>query len=530
MITRQPSTVSVAEIKKLSNQTLAKAGECLQEGDFAYAEKLLRQLKRIITGSDQADHLLALSLHKQGKNKEADEILKTLVDERPDNWEYWNTMGVVCGAMGERSRAHASLLQALQLNPESVVIRSNIALEHQGAGRYDDARKTLSLAMQIPSKYVPMLKFNYGNVLLDELEPEKAAQCFKEVHSLMPEFTPACWNRASALLLAKQYKEGWEEYESRWAQFPDFSKTRDQLSGWPLWTGQPLSEDKVVYLYAEQGAGDAIQFIRFARHLREQGAYVVMEWNSSFERGDLTTILRRTGFVDEVVDPAVTFSTYGTFTSEDICCDYDIDYHQSISSLPRVLKLYDEKDMVCDPYVKPDTEFAPELEPHIWKPYEDKFKIGIVWAGSSIHHNDSKRSCHATQFWPFCQLNSEKYQVFSLQKDNRKRTWEGEEVDLGANAQQMPIVDLSGMITDYNSTANLISKMDLIVTVDTSVAHLAGGMGKQTFLMLPLVPDWRWGLESPKTVWYESVRLFRQRKKGKWWQPFDEAASAVSTL
>jgi tetratricopeptide (TPR) repeat protein len=522
MIVRQPLSVSQAEIQKLVDRATSQASDSIQEGNFVYAEQLLRQLKRVVTNVHQADHLLALSLHKQNKNEEADEILKTLLMNHTEHWEYWNTLGAVCSAMHEHSRAYAAFTHALKLNSTSVAIRNNMALEHQATGNYTAAKQVLAEAMEIPSKYVPMLKFNYGNVLLDDRQPAHAAKWFKEVRNLLPDFTPARWNRATALLMAGLYKEGWEEYESRWSQFPNFAKVRERLSAWPTWTGQPL-EGKAIYLYAEQGAGDAIQFVRFAKQLQEQKAYVVMEWNSTFDRGDLSTILRRMDFIDKVVDPAEPGFGAGTYA------DYDLDYHQSVSSLPHVLGLCNENDMACEPYIDPDTEFAPELEDHIWKPYENKFKIGIVWAGSPTHHNDSKRSCYATQFWPFCHLG-DKYQIFGLQKDKRKRVWEGKEVDLCKGCEGMPIVDLSGMITDYNSTANLISKMDLIVTVDSSIAHLAGGMGKPTFLMLPLVPDWRWGLESSETVWYSSVRIFRQRKKGKWWQAFDEAVAAVPSL
>ena len=487
------------DVDALVEEAAESAKEAFATKEFYRAEALLQQIRNVGGNTPETDHLLALSLHRQGKNQEARKILEPLIKEH-ENWEHCNTLGVVHSVLRNGESAIAHFRRACELNPHAVMACNNLALEYQKAGKYDLAKHYFMYAIagldENDKSQWAMICFNVGNLCLDELEPDHAAKFFEDSKNFDPKWTPARWNLAAAYLMSGQYDKGWGEYESRFDQFPNFRRVRERLSDRPAWEGESL-EDKTILLYAEQGAGDTIQFIRFARNLKDRGATVFLEWVNRYERGDLRTILEQIEWIDRLIDPE----------EETICEDYGFDYHQSLASLPRVLQINDESKFWHGPYITPDTEFAPELQDHYWKPYEDKMKIGIAWAGSPSHHNDPKRSYPVTRFKSFIRDN---VQLFSLQKDTRIRMWPGiGRTNLAEGMDDMPIVDLSPMMLDYNATANLIGQMDLIVSVDTAIAHLAGAMGKRVWLMLPRVPDWRWSVKGEKTSWYPSIEIFR---------------------
>ncbi|RLC33788.1 hypothetical protein DRH14_04305 [Candidatus Shapirobacteria bacterium] len=487
------------EVEKLIDEATETAKTAFEDREFYRAEALLQQIRNVGGNTPDTDHLLALSLHRQGKNQQAKKVLRPLAEEYK-NWEYCNTLGVVHSVLRESESAIKKFRQACELNPQAVMAVNNLALEYQTIGKYDKAKHFFAQAVAMiderDREQWAKIAFNIGNVYLDERQPEEAAKFFEDSKEKDPTWTPARWNLAAAYLMSKQYEKGWVEYESRFEQFPNFYRVKERLIERPAWEGEPLG-GKTILLYAEQGAGDTIQFIRFTKHLKERGATVYLEWVNRYERGDLRTILERIEWIDRLINPE----------EEELYEDYDFDYHQSLASLPRVLQVNDESQFWYGPYIEPDTEFAPELQDHYWKPYEGKKKIGIVWAGSPSHHNDPKRSFPVTRFKPFV---SNDVQLFSLQKDTRVRTWPGiGRVNLAEGMEDMPIVDLSPMMLDYNSTANLINKMDVIISVDTAVAHLAGAMGKEVYLMLPKVPDWRWGL-GDRTAWYPTTKPFRE--------------------
>ena len=158
--------------------------------------------------------------------------------------------------------------------------------------------------------------------------------------------------------------------------------------------------------------------------------------------------------------------------------------------------------------------------------YEGMFKIGIVWAGNPQHPNDKFRSCKLEEFKEIYNLPNVK--LFSLMKDHRARTYDGKKIiDLSADTNDMKIVDMSYYLKSYYETAKIINSLDLIVGVDTSVIHLAGSMNKPTLCLLPWNPDWRWGIEGNKTIWYSSVKLIRQEKRGIWKEPFEKALRII---
>jgi tetratricopeptide (TPR) repeat protein len=500
-------TFAKQEIQSLIEQGINKAVNAFQGNHFNAVENILKQVKRVGCESNEVNHLLALALHRQGKHDEALPILRHLVRrENNPNWEHFNSLGVVLSAIGgedHQREAIKHLHRAVEMDEGNILPLSNLALAYQWFGVFDESEKLLKRALvKADEEQRALIWFNLGNLFLDKGQSSTAAGCFTKCVERVPEFTAARWNRAAALLSDKRFKNGWKEYEVRWDQFPHLDRYRERYSEYERWEGQELHGMRVL-LYAEQGAGDLIQFIRFAKHLVDRDAEVVVDLCADALRGDLRTLLLNVECVDEVVDTRMQ--------------EVDIDFCQSVCSLPYILGLNKEQDLYADPYIVPSTDFAPELESHLWKPYEDRFKVGLAWAGSPSHHNDKRRSMHVQALTPLCRYceRRDDIQLFSLQKGSGRRQWGHQTVNLSYGLDKMPIIDLSHLMPDYNATANVISQLDLVVTVDTAVAHLAGAMGKRVFLMLPRTPDWRWS-DDTYSYWYPNMRLFRQRSHDNW--------------
>jgi len=197
-------------------------------------------------------------------------------------------------------------------------------------------------------------------------------------------------------------------------------------------------------------------------------------------------------------------------------------FHCSLASLPHLLKI-SKKEAESPPYLR-------ATKPANFEKYSG-CKVGLVWAGSPRHARDELRSCKLNNFKPLFEIPNINF--FSLQKDLRKRVWgESEPVDLAKGCKGMKLIDMSEFITDWEDTAAMIAAMDLIITVDTAVLHLAGAMGKKTWALIPYNPDWRWGLPglTESTFWYPSVKLFRQPKRRDWESVINSIYIALDTF
>ncbi len=248
------------------------------------------------------------------------------------------------------------------------------------------------------------------------------------------------------------------------------------------WKGEDIS-GKTILLYTEQGAGDAIQSARFATQLRERGVRPVIA-----TKAHLKTLLRTVPGVEHVVSDgdAIPFS-----------------YHAPLFSLPRLLNIEPNTIPANVPYLSPQPESA-----QVWrrKINNEKLKVGLVWAGNPGHLDDRNRSIDLQKFAAL--LAFENIQFFSLQVGLQA-------TDL-IRINSHNILDLSSELTDYATTAAVISNLDLVITVDTSVAHLAGALAKPVWTLLSYSPDWRWFLDRQDSPWYPTMKLFRQPTPGDW--------------
>jgi hypothetical protein len=309
---------------------------------------------------------------------------------------------------------------------------------------------------------------------------EAQAQCSQAL-AIEPEHADARFSQAYLLLLTGRLAQGWREYEWR---FRRKGRGEGTLSR-PRWDGAPL-EGRTVLLRAEQGLGDTIQFVRYAALVNERGGKVVVQCQPQ-----LASLLATCPGVDRVVavgDPLPEF-----------------DVHIPLMSLPLVFGTTLESIPVKTPYLWPDEAALARWKDELGG--ERALKVGIAWQGSPSQLFDRARSIPLAQFADLAGLDG--VQLYSLQ--------------LGPGREQLatwnvtrPIVDLGDRLGDFNNTAAIMRNLDLVVTCDSSPAHLAGALGVPVWVALPLARDWRWLLDRSDSPWYPTMRLFRQAAPGQW--------------
>ncbi|HIF60548.1 MAG TPA: hypothetical protein EYQ26_13810 [Rhodospirillales bacterium] len=286
------------------------------------------------------------------------------------------------------------------------------------------------------------------------------------------------------------FKTGWLNYESRWKKKNVEAKRRYPQ---PFWDGSSLV-CKTLFLYPEQGVGDLIIFIRYVKVLSTKTTKIIVECPKSLHR---------------------LFSTIPEInvlvTKEDTLPDFD--FYAPLLSLPGILNTTLQTIPVNIPYLFADDHI---VSPIITQP--KVLNIGIVWAGNPAHENDKNRSINLSFFLAITNIHNT--QFYSLQVGDRR-------IDMYQEDFASQIIDLGKHLGDYAETATVINQLDLIITVDTSVAHLAGAMGKPVWVLLPFAPDWRWLLERDDSPWYPTMRLFRQQERGNWTTVFNEVYQAL---
>jgi len=395
----------------------------------------------------------------------------------PDNAEAWNNLGAA------RSR-EPDFHRARQIRPDfadACVNESGLRNDRGAAGTL--ARLAVALSPGLPAAWN-----NLANGLLLGCRLEESDAAFRRARSLAPEDAQIRFNHAAVLLKQGRMAEGWEAYEAR--RFTSAALIRRRSFDPPDWPGGDPA-GRTLLLSTEQGYGDALQFCRFASWLAERGARVILRTPAPLVR-----LLRSLRGVEQVLsfeDPLPPF-----------------DFHLPVMSLPR---LYAEAEVPA-PYL-----FA---DPGPWRNRLAKLpgrKVGLCWAGNPRSHQrtanllDARRSLKPSDFAPFAAI--EGVTLVSLQKD--------------AGPDGLEIVDWTGELHDFADTAALVEALDLVISVDTSVAHLAGALGKPVRILSRFDGCWRWRHETDLTPWYGSAILFRQTGAGCWREPLEALYKHIVT-
>ena len=382
-----------------------------------------------------------------------------------------------------------SYRRAIELAPDYAEAHKNAGNLLRDMGRFEEALASFDQAIACKPDYAPAYN-NRGKVLKDLLRVDEAMASYDQAIALQPDYATAHTNKALLKLLLGELEEGWRLYEWRWK-----SSRKDRVRHFakPAWLGHADIAGKRLLVWTEQGLGDVIQFCRYLPVLEALEVEVLFELPGPL-RSLVSTLDARFSVVDTGAARAA-----------------DFDMHCSIMSLPLAMRTTLGSIPAQVPYL-----FADPVKEEAWQRRLGPARaprVGLVWSGSTIHNNDRNRSMHLEALHDLLRLP---FEFHCLQKEVRSAD--------GALLTASTIRLHSDVLDDFSDTAALVKAMDFVVSVDTSVAHLAGALGHPLGIMLPFVPDHRWLLERPDSPWYPGARLFRQAAPGDWVSVVDQLA------
>jgi Tfp pilus assembly protein PilF len=391
---------------------------------------------------------------------------------------------------------------AIKIDPGNWQLWSNIVHIYCTSGDMEKAAIASNEAVKFAKGEFFDAFYNAGVVYTYSNRLPQAEEMYKKALQLNPEHPTSNFNLSLVLLRQGKYKEGFALYDWRFKAAEVTKKFKQRFIEQDEWDGRKFKK-KSLLIYSEQGMGDFIQFSRYLKKVKSLGGKVICEVQEP-----LAQLVRDNFDVDEVV---------GRPNTNDWPKLKPTDYCISICSLPHILKVESEKDIISEPYITAKKKLK---LPSVGK----KLKVGICWCGNSDHKRDHTRSTFAHSFKALTE--SPKVQCYSLVKGiNFRRQWPNGVVDLSTGMKDMNLIDLSDKITNFESLASAIDAMDLIVTIDTGLAHLAGAMGKPTWTLIGTETDFRWMDIIDTTPWYQSMRLFRH--KTNWEDLIKEVVDAL---
>jgi tetratricopeptide (TPR) repeat protein/ADP-heptose:LPS heptosyltransferase len=443
-------------------------------GNLTEAERLCHQSLQQQPEDAATLHTLGVILCRAGRPGEAIPYLERVLQQQPGFVEAWSNLGSALQSQGQLEAAIAHYQQAIALQPDYADAYQNLAVALKDLDRLEEAIAACERVIALKPEF-PDIYYNFGFMLRRLGRLDEAIAQYRRAIALQPEFVDAHKNLGHALLLAGDLPQGFAEYEWRWRQQHWSPRPFAQ----PLWDGSDL-QGQTILLHAEQGMGDTIQFVRYADLVRDRGGRVIVECQPALVR-----LLQPMLSLDRVVAQGEPLPEFAV--------------HAPLLSLPHILGTDLTTIPARVPYLSLPSDVTIPLFP------AGGLKVGIVWAGNPSHKNNRYRSCGLTVLRSLLTLPQVRF--YSLQK--------GEAV---SELQQagLPVVDLSGQLQDFADTAAAIAQLDLVISVDTAVAHLAGALGKPVWLLLGFAPDWRWMLEREDSPWYPTMRLFRQPQLGDW--------------
>jgi tetratricopeptide (TPR) repeat protein len=471
----------------------------------------------------------ALQLHQQGQLERAASLYDAVLNIDPVNFDALHLRGSLESDRGRHESAVRLIGRALTLRPSSVHARQNLGIALRNLKRFDEALAVYDQALQLDARNADLFN-NRGNVLLELGRHDEALASYNQAVSLAPnfvdahdnrgnalrelhrfdealasyacaqalasDFASAHWNEALCHLLMGNLSQGWEKYEWGWKL-----GTRGQPRNFPqpLWLGHDSLHGKTILLHSEQGFGDTIHFCRYVQDVAALGACVILEVQPALK--SLMGCLHGAARVIARGDPLPAF-----------------DWHCPLASLPLAFGSDLANIPSASPYLTADVnltqEWALRLGPR------DGLRVGIAWSGNPLHTRDALRSLPLQVMAKLCE---KPLRFFSLQKDLPAS-------DQAALAQAPSIQHFGENFGSFADTAALTSLMDVVISVDTSIAHLAAALGCPTWILLPHTPDWRWLLHRADSPWYSTVRLFRQPAPGDWESVMGQIQEALRAL
>ncbi len=503
---------------QVANQNLATtyyqhAELFLRRQQFAEAESLLQEAFRLRPNDPDIMNKLGSAFWELGRPTEAEPLFSRAHGLRPEDAEILNNLGLARWDLGRPGDAAECYRQALEIHPDSIDARMNLGVVLSDLGQFDEALEWLRGVVRLRPDLADGLQ-NLGMTLARLGRWDEALEYYDRALSFSPQYAEIHRNRAYARLYLGDFERGWPEHEWR-------LKCRRHLGfrvDRPCWNGESLP-GKIIVLHFEQGYGDTLQFIRFAPLVKERVGLVVVLCQ--------TRLLR---IISRV--PGVNLAFDGSTESP------NCHVHASLMSLPAIFRTTMATVPCRIPYLSNDPILLQRWESSLaeaigigetraegtWEPSgggrrRKPFLIGVAWQGSPTHLNDHWRSFPLAKLAPLANLPG--VRLVSLQADHGLD-------QIPSFPGRLPVIELkSNRPRDFLDTAAIVSQLDLVVTPDTAVAHLAGGLGVPVWNALSTVAEWRWMLDRADSPWYPTMRLFRQTQLGDWDDVFNRMARAL---
>ena len=456
-------------------QQLQQALDYQQSGEVEAAVKIYQSLINEYPENASIQNYCGVALFQSGKNELAIHHIKKAITIAPNYSEAHFNLAVALESVDQVQSAILSYLTALKLNPKLVQAYNNLGIIHYQQGEFNKSIEIYRQATKVAPDYAFTYN-NFGNLMRVLGNFDMAIDLYQKAINIQPDYADCHYSLGTIHLLLGDLRQGWIGHE--W---------RNHHRGFrqPLWKGENIG-DKRLLVYSEQGLGDTIHFFRFIPILLKKGFRLIFE--CQHQLFSLLEPLCRELKILHIIQRGEPIPEF------DFCIP--------LMSLPYYMGVYN-LDLIPSkvPYIFPNqlsTEVI--LDSNL-------YKVGLVWAGNPRHENNQHRSLAFEQLAPLLSIKA--VELYSLQVGNKTE-----------NGIPQPyrkkITDLGSNLRDFRDTALAISQLDLVISVDTSVAHLAGAMGKKVWTLLPANPDFRWLLCRNDSPWYPTMRLFRQSKLGEW--------------
>lgn len=512
------------------SELLRQAHELREHGAADEARRRCREILATDAQHVGALNLMAALAADAGDADGVARWTRSVLELEPRSAAAYYTLGRLQQAEGRFAEAEASYRRSLGIEEANARAHNNLGCVLQLQGRLDEALVSFRRAISLDAS-LPQAQQNLATITRDRGALEAAAEGYRRAVAANPADSLACsdlgnvyrelgmhaealasfgeairrdpanaeahFSRAFELLLSGDYRQGLEEFEWRWKVKGLNAPMRAFQQ--PLWDGRALPGGTLL-LHAEQGLGDTLHAVRYAAGAAKRCRAVLLECQS-----DLAPLLGSVAGVAKVVDQGAPLPPF--------------DAHLPLMSLPRIFGTTRETVPWDGPYIRAAAERIEGWRPVAAVPA--RLKVGLVWAGRPQQGDDRKRSISLAMLAPLARASGVAF--FSLQKGPAA-------AQAAAPPAGMKLVDAGAGLRDFADTAALLSHLDLLVTIDTSAAHLAGAMGRPTWVLLADVPDWRYQLEGERTPWYPTMRLFRQGRDGEWAAPIERLAGALQEL
>ena len=485
------------QISPLNSTALLNYGNVLKELK-RHEEALASYDKAIAIRAGYANALSnrGVVLKELKRHEEALASYDKAIAIRPDYADAHYNRGNVLQELKRHEEALASYDKAIAIKPDDVDTLTGRGNALKELKRHEEALASYDKAIAIKPDDADTL-FNRGVVLQELKRHEEALASYDKAIAIKPDDAKVHLNESICRLLIGDFARGWSKFEWRW-QDKQLKESRRSFPQ-PLWLGEQPVLGKTILLHEEQGVGDTLQFVRYIKDVAGLGATVLLAARTS-----LKPLLNDIDGVSQLICQGEPLPPF--------------DYHCPLLSLPLAFKTEIDTIPSQVPYLQSNPKLLAQWQAKINNKHFPR--VGIAWSGSHLHENDRNRSIPLGKMAP---LASGNISLVSLQKEVRA---EDQDV-LDAHKE---ILHFGEELKDFGDTAALIDCLDLVISVDTSVAHLAGALGKPVWILLPYNPDWRWLLDREDSPWYPTARLFRQARMEDWDSVIQRVIQEMSSL